>query len=75
VQPVLSAGGADSPSSTMATLGLAATKSSFGLLTDPAAVSKAIYTVFSFCGFAPTRAQFSAEHLTTNERAGTLIGH
>jgi hypothetical protein len=30
----------------MATLGLAATKSSFGLLTDPAAVSKATYTVF-----------------------------
>jgi hypothetical protein len=75
VQPVLSAGGDDSPSSTMATLGLAATKSSFGLLTDPATVSKATYTVFSFCGFAPTQAQFTAEHLTANERAGTQIGH
>jgi hypothetical protein len=38
---VLSAGGAESPSSTTTVLGLAATKSSFGLITDPAAVSKA----------------------------------
>jgi len=43
-QPVLSAGGADNPSSTTATLGLAATKSSFGLLSDPTEVAKATYT-------------------------------